>query len=204
MGERREWLVVPSLIILACVVAFAWVLHGLGRDARALVENEDGAVEVLRLLEKAQHARKITRGEFAWLTDLELSSDLTTARDDIGPHVLASGYRFDVLLPAFRQSSPIVELVTQDAGKEHPELRRKHFVIVARPQAPGLGGYRTFYLDDTGLIWISEGVSDEEILRRNPLPLTHLGTSEGKDASGRSWVRLDTLVPRGQREWERK
>ena len=116
------------------------------------------------------------------------------------------GYRFDVCLPDRRQPAPpVVQLVTQaDAGQVHRELRAQHFVIVARPLEPGASGYRAFYLDESGHVWIHDGVSDEETSKRNPLPPLHLTSAEGKDPSGRSWVRLDKLVPRGAHEWKKR
>lgn len=201
MRQRREWLLVPSLLIVGCVAAFAWALHDGRETARRQSEREDQAQAMLRTLEQAQRTHHEQSGRYTWLD--ELSLPVTRQTDETGAYFEHADYRFDVLLPAKRQMSATVQLATQGAKSEHRELRTKHFVLIARPIDPGISGYRTFYVDETGFVWVNEGVSDEETLHRNPLPVLHLDTSEGKDLSGRVWTRLDTLVPRGQAEWDR-
>ena len=201
MRQRREWVFVPLLLVGACVAAFAYALHRGREVAQAHVAREDTAVSALRAIAQAQARHHESESRYAWLDDLALTHSVHT--DDVGPHVLVDGYRIDALLPAQRQTSPAVEVISKTQGKAHRDLRGKYFVLVARPADPGKTGYRAFYLDEGGLVWINEGVSDEETLRRNPLPRTHLATSEGKDPSGRVWTRQDKLVPRGTHEWQR-
>lgn len=201
MKKRRELLLVPLAIVAASVGAFAWALHDGRQIARGHVAREDQAVEMLRTLEAAQRAHHSDAGRFAWFDKLGLSETLRT--DDVGMYIEHAGYRFDALLPAQRQTTTAMQLVSQGGATVHRELRTKHFVLVARPLQPAKTGYRTFYLDDGGMLWINEGVSDEETARRNPLPIAHLGTSDGKDLSGRVWTRKDKLVPRGTRDWKR-
>lgn len=200
MKQRRERALVPLLLVAACAAVFSYALHA-GRDvARAHVAREDVAVQTLRAVAQVQARQLEATGRYAWLDELDLPHAIE--EDDVGPHFFLSGYRFDALLPAQRQTTPAVRVLGKAQGTPHRELRTKHFVLVARPADPGRTGYRSFYVDETDLVWINEGVSDEETLRRNPLPVAHLATSDGKDLSGRVWTRQDKLVPRGSHEWK--
>ena len=201
MQKRRERLLLPSLLILGCVAAFVWALHTGRETARGQARREDQALAMLHTIAEAQHSHHKQSGRYNWLDSLSLSVPIQT--DEKGSYFEHADYRFDALLPAKRQVSAAVQLATQSAKSEHRELRAQHFVLIARPVQPGISGYRTFYLDETNFVWVNEGVSDEETLHRNPLPIAHLLTSDGKDFSGRVWTRMDMLVPRGQAEWDR-
>lgn len=186
-----------GLVIVASVVAVLWTLAAERDRARLRVERADQALEAARQIRVAQRAYRERRGEYGWLGELAeagLLPGFTVVADEQGPHVVAGGYRVEVLLPLRgSQAGDQMLVVPQGGGVIDRALRTRHFAVVARPGGPAPRGYRTFYLDDGEGTWISEGVSDEEGYARNPLPQLLLSRSAGDDLTGLNWHRLEGL-----------
>ena len=66
-------------------------------------------------------------------------------------------------------------------------------MVVARPWGEKLTGYRTFIIDETGRIYVSEGVSDESALERRALPELHPGLGGVVVTGGMRLYPLDDL-----------
>ncbi|MGE0191914.1 MAG: hypothetical protein AB7T63_07700 [Planctomycetota bacterium] len=203
--RERTW---PFVLVLLGTLAYAaWLLRGHAAEGRAQSSREDAAHEALVALRDAELERRAALGRFATLAELasesRLPSGLGVTDDEGEPHVLVPGYRLDVLLPWRLEGGRLVRVARPARHAPDPELAARHMMVVARPLRPARDGYRTYATDESGLVWVSEGVSDDVTAARNPLPDAHLSTSAIADTSGRVWHRLDRLVPFGDERGER-
>ncbi|MCB9825567.1 MAG: hypothetical protein H6806_11465 [Planctomycetes bacterium] len=203
VDARRRERTLPFVLVLLAVVAYAtWLLRGHAAEGRALASREDRARDALVLVREAQLARRDAVGSFGTWADLEREAHLPAgmtlldAHDDA--HVVVDGYRLDVLLPWRLEAGRLVRVARPTRHDPDPELSTRHVLLVARPLQPGKDGYRTYATDETGVVWIAEGVSDDITAARNLLPDAHLSTSAIADTSGRVWHRLDKMVPFGE------
>ncbi|MFV1959869.1 MAG: hypothetical protein ACC662_10700, partial [Planctomycetota bacterium] len=100
----------------------------------------------------------------------------------------------DVLLPHGRLGASGVALTPRGIGRPPPELSlcRQHMAVVARPLEPGVTGWRMWYLDERGEVYLNEGVVDQVGARRNELPERQITHSEPlQSGSPLLWQRLD-------------
>ncbi|MEZ6008537.1 MAG: hypothetical protein R3F05_12335 [Planctomycetota bacterium] len=203
VDARRRERTLPFVLVLLAVVAYAtWLLRGHAAEGRAQASREDGARDALVLVREAQLARREAVGRFATWAELEREARLPPGLTLVGapedPHTLVEGYRLDVLLPWRLEAGRLVRVARPTRHDPDPELATRHVLLVARPQQPGKDGYRTYATDESGVVWIAEGVSDDITAARNLLPDAHLSTSALADTSGRVWHRLDRMVPFGE------
>jgi hypothetical protein len=182
---------------VAVVVAFSVRLHGHGEAARERVAREDQALEVLRRVAEAERRHRDRHGRHASLDDLVRGGVLDAALLAGGPddvHVASPGYRIDVLLPTARIEPEVVAIARPGEAAPDPELCREHFAAVARPTEPGRSGYRSWYLDERGDLFLNEGVLDKAGLRLNDLPRYLVRRSEiAGSSSPMLWQQVSTL-----------
>jgi hypothetical protein len=196
-GRRRESILWP-LAVLAVVGAVLFVVVRRERGAaRERVANEDTALATARTLGRAEQAFHARTGRYGWLEELRdaglLPPDVPTRMAAHGLQALNAGYMLDVLLPSGRAVVGEVPLGTHATGPAEPALASRHFAVVARPERPGKDGFRIWYLDEEGRVFLSEGVSDVEGLRENPLPLARVTRPKKQEEPGLVWRRLDEL-----------
>lgn len=196
----RERLLLPLVLVLGALLGLGWILRDEAAEARQRVQYEDLALEKLRRLAQAQKAWQATSGAFGWVEDLQRAGLLggLVIEEREGMRVVSSPrYRIDVQLPYLRVPGEIVRVRTRAEGDPDPELVKGHFALVARPWSEGEPrGFRTFYLGDTGNVYVSEGVSDVPSRTRRPLPdilLTTRGVPP--EVVGLRWYLLDQLPP---------
>jgi hypothetical protein len=194
--SRREGLWPFLVVTLACLAAIALV--GLAHDRRAheLVAREDAALDALRRVAAAEGAYREQAGRYGWLADLERAGLLQglEVRGGEDPHVRAADYRIDVLLPTVRLGPEEVQIAPQGEQEPDPALAEQHFAAVARPLAPGVSGFRSWYLDEKGELYLNEGVLDREGLALNALPLHLVRSSEAMGSpSPMLWQHAATL-----------
>lgn len=196
-GRRRESILWPLavLALVGGVLAF-----GISRErgaARERVANEDAALAAARAVGRAQKAFHARTGRYGWLEELREAGLLPPeTRIRAGAHglqALSAGYTLDVLLPSGRAVVGEVPLGTHAIGPAEPALASRHFAVVARPERPGQDGFRIWYLDEEGQVFLSEGVSDVEGLRDNPLPAVRVTRPRKQEEPGLVWRRLDDL-----------
>lgn len=204
-GRRRER-TLPFVIVLLAVFAYAtWLLRGHAAEGRAEAAREDAARDAVVLLREAQIARRDAVGSFATWAELAREARLPTGVELVDtaddPHAVVDGYRLDILLPWRLEAGRLVRVARPLRHDPDPELATRHVLLVARPLRPGTDGYRTYATDESGIVWIAEGVSDDITAARNVLPDAHLSTSALADTSGRVWHRLDTMVPFGEQDY---
>ena len=113
-------------------------------------------------LDRARRIEAETKG--AW------TKEWTEARHRVAA---SPRYRLDVMLPFQITRTGQVRIGLRSEGKRNADLEEDHFVIVARPWGELESGLRTFIIDETGQVYVSEGVSDKEALRTRALPELH-------------------------------
>ncbi len=196
-ARPREHLIWSWLILGLSLATVLWITFGDQDRARAIVAREDAALANLQRVLVAQRAFHETNERYGWIEDLQEAGLLAvppSSKVD-GQTILDSpGYRIDVLLPKHRGADGNVRLGLRDQDAANTRLSAKYFAVVARPTEPGLSGYRVYYVDESGIVLVSDGVSDEQTRVRNPLPLAHLTSNRGPDPSGTSWYELDTQL----------
>lgn len=196
-SKRRERLWIYGLVVVACTVGFVAHVSGLAQQAAVLVRNEDAARARLLDVVEAQARHQARTGRFGTLEELAGAGDLGTETVRPGPDgvpcLAEAGYRIDVLLPDRRAGEGRVFLVIGSEGEIHADLRKKHFAAVARPLAPAKSGFRTLYVDETGQVFVSEGVSDEPSRATNPLPRVHLSSGTPREPLGLVWMRWEDI-----------
>lgn len=194
MERRREALLLPLAVIALAVGSALWI--GRGEDARlgALVTRERAAFQLLRTLAAAEAGYKAREGRFGSVADLGRAGLLppgATRRDGEAVWLAADGYRIDVLLPTGPGVGGLVPLGLPGPSRPDPDLAVRHFSAVARPLEPGVSGYRIIYLDEQGRSFVSEGLSDEEGLRENPLPAFRVEKHGDAKGLGIVWRPVD-------------
>lgn len=199
MRRTREFVALP---ILAALVAVAWfVVHvrGEGERGHARVALEDQAVHAVEALAAAQGRLLEAEKRYGWLAELRAAGGLPglTYREIEGALTVSTpGYRIDVLLPATTSAGAAVALAPRSQARLSDRLARRHFAVVARPWGQAPGGWRTYYLDERGRMFVNEGVSDPTTRSRPPLPPIRVAENGGTGPGGHRWWPLDDLPPR--------
>ncbi len=184
MGRKREHLWVS---LVAVAVASAWFLTTLqrvGTEAEDRVRHERAALERVRQVAAAEIAYHAAHGRYAWLGALDLA---TTE---------VPGYRIDVLLPYAMSTKEFVQIAPEQRGRASDRLVQKHFAVVARPWGEGLTGHRSFYVDESNEVLVSEGVATPGGGVAGPLPEVHVTQSDVYDTGRLRWQKLDDLPKR--------
>ena len=181
MSRPRDAL---PLFVLICAVGlgvFGWTLWQSKEEGAERVHYEDLALARLHLLEAAQKTYHQQQGRYGWVEDLEgadLLSDFGIEKDTEAMtggmlYLTSPRYRLDVMLPFQITRTGQVRIGLRSEGKRNADLEEDHFVIVARPWGDLESGLRTFLIDESGQVYVSEGVSDKEALRTRALPELH-------------------------------
>ena len=181
MDRPREALPLFTLICVAALVAFGAILWSSAQEGATRVRYEDLALARLRILAENQQAHRERTGRYGWVEDLESAGLLTDVGVEKDPSVGAAGlmylssprYRLDVMLPYRITRAGQAVLALRSEGKRNADLEASHYVLVARPWGDELTGLRTFVLDETGQVYVSEGVSDAAALEGHALPELH-------------------------------
>ncbi len=188
------------MVILACVGGFVLYAATLKRDGESIVQREDAARAHLLRIVAAQQRHHEQTGRFGTLPELVAAGQLEEYRSRPGqdgvPALRVDGYRIDVLLPERRAAEAQVILVVGSEGELSTDMRKKHHAVVARPIEPAVSGYRTLYADESGGVFVSEGVSDEPSRTTNPLPRVHLSSGTPRSPLGLVWMRWDEIEAR--------
>ncbi len=199
-GRRSERLGFFFLVILACVAAVAVLIWPTFQAARRIVGREDLARDALLALGKRQIEFHETSGHYGFVGDLAgagLLEDLEVTETDGVPWVKMDGYRIDVLLPHARLGPGVVAIAPD--GSEKPidaDLATRHFSVVARPLEPGVSGYRMWYVDERGELYLNEGVIDDEGAARNELPIVQVVSNATLDtARALLWQKASEVPP---------
>jgi hypothetical protein len=186
-SSRRDraglWLVVLALLVGGALAVLAHVR----RDAREMVAHEDAALAALHALLAAETRHRETSGRYGWL------DEVTPLLPGGAAAAEAPGYRIDVLLPGGRDALGHVELVERSRAAHDPLLAARHVALVARPLEPGRSGWRTFYLDETARVYVSEGVFDWQSASLNALPRVRVEGPQLPSQPGPVWRPLDDL-----------
>lgn len=198
--RRRERLGLYLLVVLGCFVfigVFVWP-EFLG--SQAMVRREDAAREVLMGIQARELELRESTGHFGFVRELEeagLLEGYEVAESDGVRWVRVEGYRIEVLLPHGRLGPKVVGIAPDGSGKPvHEDLATRHFSVVARPIEPGVTGYRIWYVDERGELFLNEGVIDDTSCERNALPETQvLGNVSLDTASFLLWQRSSEVPP---------
>ena len=192
-ARRREGIILP-LLVLGGVIAFSVLWGTRARDqASAMVAREDRALAVAKALVAAEARYHESAGRYGWIEDLA-DLGLLPAPTAPGPHglqLVADGYRLDLLLPSAPPNAFGVEIRPHDGGPPDHDGAAQHLAVVARPDTPGRDGYRVWYLDETGQVFVSETVCEEQDQRALALPTLRLERSTTGLAPGPQWRALD-------------
>ncbi len=197
---RREHTLFFSLILIGAAVLIVTPLLKERRVARTKVENENESLGALFDLAEAQARYHETHGRYGWLADLasdDLDAGYPLREEDGRRYVTTPGYRIDVLLPHGREGAAGIAIAPRGPGQPPPDLElvKRHFVLVARPLAPGESGWRMWYLDERGDVYLNEGVVDVSgaLLNRLPTKMV-LGSQQLHSGRPLLWQRLDDLM----------
>ena len=180
---RREH---TAFFVVVLLVAALLIVAPLLRERQAAaskVENENRALSTLFEVAEAEQRYHDTHGRYGWLGDLardDLVGGLTLVEEDGRRYVATPGYRIDVLLPHGREGAHGIAIAPRGPGRPppHPDLVGRHVSMVARPLEPGISGWRMWYLDERGEVFLNEGVVDVEGALANRLPLKQVTTSQ--------------------------
>jgi hypothetical protein len=183
-----------TAVFVAIVAGVFAVLLAQRAVARGKVDREDAALEAVRLVLREAEAYRREAGRFGWLEELGAAKPLRlpVVPGPQGLEARTEGYRIQVLLPTGRSASGQVLLAPSGATFD-PLLAARHVAVVARPLVPGEDGYRAFYLDETGRVFVQEGAVDGEGLRENALPRARIEKPTGAESPGAVWRLLDDL-----------
>jgi len=190
MERKREFLWVGLLALGLALGWFGWRIRSEIQDAKARVHLENVALERIALVTAAERAYHEKHGRYAWAGDLRAADLLPAGSLDEAGRVASPGYRLDILLPFARGARDLVQIAPRGRGRASERLAKRHFAIVARPSGEALTGYRSFYLDETGVVLQSHGVGTTHEGHLDLLPALHMGTEEVLATLGRRWTRL--------------
>lgn len=199
MRPPRESLWFSALIAALALAALLALLSLETGTAQQRVALEDQARAQMNLIAAAQAAYHETHGRYGWLGDLREQRLLQgVALRDIEGHLTATSpqYRIDVLLPRASRVGDDVALGLRDPAGRGSPLEREHFAVVARPWGSGLGGWRTYYVDETRTTFVNEGVSDPTTRAQPPLPELRIPEGGRTSPNGMRWWPLHDLPGR--------
>jgi len=179
-------------LLLALVTGVLLVLEQQRRQGAEHVAREDAALAAVKSLIAAEQTHRASAGRFAWLEELGATLPVATKAGPQGLEGRSPGYRLDVLLPSGRGAGGEILLVTR-GGATDPLLAARHLAVVARPLVPGESGWRIFYADETGRVFVQEGAIDAEGSRENLLPRARLERPRSANEPGAVWRLLDDL-----------
>ncbi|MFM8980922.1 MAG: hypothetical protein ACKOSS_10750 [Planctomycetia bacterium] len=184
-------------LVLALGVGVALVLGRLRGEVRHMHVQEEAALAAARDLLRVELEHRRQAGRFAGLEELAQAGRLPAppARHAGGPVLEVPGYTLHVLLPTGTNAAGEVLLAPPPALGD-PLLGARHVAIVARPRVPGQDGYRAWYVDEEGRVFLQEGVSDVEALDESPFPRVRLPALNTKSGSGAAWNALESLKSR--------
>jgi len=192
----------PWFFVLAMLVALGLLYHALRQaqeEGRTRIQYEDLAVSRLAGVVSAEIAFHDREGRYGWLPELRaagLLKGIRTERMQGDWAVPSPRYRIDLLLPTSMSPENKVRLALQSAGRHNANLEARHFAAVARPWSDARTGYRTFYRDESGETYVSEGVSDIPSRTSRPLPDLHLSYGSPPYSGQLRWYRIDRLPKR--------
>ncbi len=179
-------------LLLALVAGVLVVLEHQRRQGAERVALEDTALAAVKALIAAEQAHRTSAGRYGWLEELGGPLPLATVSGPQGLEGRSGGYRIEVLLPSGRGPGGEVLLVPR-GGAADPLLAARHVAVVARPLVPGESGWRVFYGDETGRLFVQEGAIDAEGSRENALPRARLERPRSANEPGAVWRLLDDL-----------
>ena len=198
--RRRERLGLFVVITLACLIVVAGLILPEYGGARRIVAREDAALEALLSVQAAELELHASSGRYGFvraLADAGLLGDLDVTESDGVAWVRTDGYRVEVLLPHGRLGPGTVGIVPE--GSENAvdaDLATRHFSVVARPLEPGVSGYRMWYVDQRGEVYLNEGVIDDASAALNDLPTTQVLKNASLDtASFLLWQKASGVPP---------
>jgi hypothetical protein len=193
-ARRQDRAGLWRLVLALLAAAVVGSLVAARREAAALVVREEAALSAARRVLEAERVHRERRGRYGGLSELGqdglLGADLRVEADG---SVLAEGYRLDVLLPTGKDALGEVLLAPHGAVAHDPLLAARHVAVVARPVEPGRSGWRTYYLDETGRVYVSEGVCDAESALENHLPRVRVTGPHLPVQPGPVWRPLDDI-----------
>ena len=199
MARLQERTLVFYLVAGGALALFLGYLSQVANEGRERVRYEDLALESLRRLAAAEVSFHGAQKRYGWVEDLEgagLLEDMELARDGTLRYLETPRYRLAVLLPHTVNRDDMVAVALRSAGRRNPDLEARHFSVVARPWGDALTGYRTFCIDESGRVYVSEGVSDMAARKRRPLPELHLPRGGPLVTGGMRWYPIDDLPKR--------
>ena len=199
MAPAREKLWIPLALVAVGVAVFVLLLVRARAAADRRVAEEDLALQALLRVASAQAAYHMRGGRYGWLEDLRtagLLGDLTLHEGDPGLAVASPGYRIEVLLPHTLDSANHMQVAPRSGQRSNEALERAHFVVAARPWSDETGGWRSYATDETGRVYVNEGVSDPRARGRPALPDLHLSRGSPPEAGGMRWWPLNDLPDR--------
>lgn len=187
------WWALVAVLVVGVLLALGR-LRGAGLHMEA---QEDAALAAARELLAVQRRHREQAGRFASLEELAAAGRLATplASRDGRPALAAGGYTLHVLLPTTLNAAGEVQLALPPAAGD-PLLCAQHVAIVARPREPGVDGYRAWYVDEEGRVFLQEGVSDLDALHEMPYPRVRLPALNTKSGTGAAWQALESLPTR--------
>lgn len=194
--RRRDHVLLPLTVMALCAAAVLLTYARERSRMEAVVERERGALAVLRRVAEAETRYRAEHGRFGSLAALRGAGLLPEALvpDGEAAWLPADSYRVDLLLPTGPGVADLLPLGLPGPTQPHPDLAALHFAAVARPLDPGVSGFRSLYLDETGRIFVSEGVSDEEGLRENALPAFRIEKAGDGKGVGLVWKTVDATL----------
>lgn len=184
MGRTREHLWVSLVVVAVAATWFLVTLQREGAEAEDRVHYERAALERLRQVAAAEIVYHTAHGRYSWLGALDL------------PSAEVPGYRIDVLLPYAMSTKEFVQIAPEKRGRVSDRLVKMHFAVVARPWGEGVTGHRSFYVDESNEVLVSEGVAAPGAGVEGPLPEVHVTQSDVYDTGRLRWHRLDELPRR--------
>jgi hypothetical protein len=197
--RARERLWIPVLAVLAALAVFGGLVLHARRTAASRVAREDEALRLLKRVASAEADYHRRNGRYAWLAALRAAGLLhgVAVKRDAAALVASTGsYRLDVLLPWRLGAGDGLRIAPRSAGHANEELERSHFALVVRPWDGALSGWRSYCTDETGRVYVNEGISDPRTRMRPPLPDMHLSRGDVRDSGGMRWWPLDDLPAR--------
>ncbi len=184
---KREHLWIGILAAGAALAAFLLLLRDNQRDAEVRIAFEQAALERVHEVAAAQQAFHQKHGRYGWPEDLRRAGVLADGLLDEDGSLVSPRYRIDILLPYGLSPREFVQMAPHRAAKTNPRLEQRHFAVVARPWGAERTGHRAYYLDETGQVYISEGVSYLDGGLEPPLPELHLSQSGLQELGSRRW-----------------